>query len=125
MYVLLAAVLSAALCYAVAYPLWYFATVVPHLYTLLIILLSAAAVVFFSVRRFIRTLKKHTSKESVKRFWLRTVFTLLTILILFSTLIFSIESVFSDDRLTALFIFIPGIVLSAFILKLKARYPDV
>lgn len=125
MYILLTAVLSVFLCFAVVYPLWWFATTSPHLYTRILFFLAVSAAVFFIVRIFLKRYKRCSSSEQKKRLLIRTLLSLGILLIIMITLSISVIFVFMEKRLTALIVFAAGIFLSAVIRRLKGRFPDV
>lgn len=125
MYILLMAVLSAAFCYGLSYPLWRFATERPNLYTKIILFLAIATLIIFTLVRIIKRYKACSPGEQKKR-WLKRFIIIQAIIIEAHAAFFiSIKSVLTGNRLIALIIFVSGMLLTYFLLKLKARFSDV
>ncbi len=125
MYILLILLLSAALCYAVVYPLWLFAVESPQLYTLIIILLAIVSLIAFITRKLVLKYRSYTTKEEKKKFMLRFIMLIVIIVVLITSVCNAISLVFAEKRLIALIIFAAGLAVSLILKKIRARFTDV
>lgn len=125
MYILLILLLSAALCYAVVYPLWLFAVESPQLYTLIIIILAIVSLIAFITRKLVLKYRSYTTKEEKKKFMLRFIMLIVIIVVLITSVCNAISLVFAEKRLIALIIFAAGLAVSLILKKIRARFTDV
>lgn len=125
MYILFTAILSAVLCFVLIFPLWYFATTSPHLYTVIII---TAAFLFLAATVCVKTVRRYKSYSTAierKHFAFRVIISLLILSAAAVVILFSVASVLSEKRLIALIIFAAGTAAILVLNRFKARFSDV
>lgn len=125
MYILLIILLSAALCFGVVYPLWFFATESPYQYTFIILILAVAGLTALIVSKILKKLKSFTTDDGKKKFRMRFFFGFCIILVLFIAIINSVKLVLREQRLFALLVLAAGIVISFILKKVRTRFSDV
>lgn len=124
MYLLFTVVLSAALVFCVVYPLWYFATTCSFLYSVILITLALILFLYFIIRKTVRNYKSISDDAGKKRYSLKLVFTLLSILAALLALILFVSYVLSENRITAFILLIAGLVLSVVMAMRRKNYSD-
>lgn len=124
MYLLFTVVLSAALVFCVVYPLWYFATTCSFLYSVILITLALILFLYFIIRKTVRKYKSISDDAGKKRYSLKLVFTLLSILAALLALILFVSYVLSENRITAFILLIAGLVLSVVMARRRKNYSD-
>ncbi len=81
------------------WPLWKFSTSLPKVYTIIVLTILGAALIFLAVKKIIKS-----KAISVIRFFVNLA-------IIFATLIFSVRFIIGGNRIIGLIIFAAGIVL--------------
>ncbi|MBQ0167878.1 MAG: hypothetical protein KBT02_12290 [Treponema sp.] len=125
MYILLTAVLCIALCFGVIYPLWFFSTSQPHLYTVLVLVASVLFFCIIIIRKFVHTYRNISTSDGRKRLILRVIIRLGIFIVILSSILLVISSVFTERRLAALLFLIAGAAVSTVLSRIRKRLADV
>lgn len=97
---------------AIVWPLWKFSTSLPAAYTIVILILLAAGILFLSVKKIIKT-----PFISVLSFFLNTI-------IICTGIFFSVRFVLHEKRLIALIILISTVILEIILNLILSRFKN-